>query len=366
MKHTICLAAGIAAMALAPTALEAKTLTYGTYLGARHSTNVDSVLPWMKAVEEATGGSLTFELAADGTLVSGRDSLQGIRDGLIDMSTIVDFYTPNDLKTSTILTELAMLGTDAAVMTAAINEMQVLNCEGCVKEAEDNNLKILAVYASSPYHLICNKPFETLESFKGARIRATGAWAIFSQAIGATPVNITSGEQYEALQRGQVDCTLINIPALTNYSLFEVAKYVINLPIGTFHGAHVYNANTSVWEGLTDEERKAFIDNIPQAMANLTEGAIKTDAEAIEKSKAAGVVFADPDPALVEALEQFKKDELKRAKELAESRGLKNVDELFAKYQELIAKWDDKMKEIGDDWDAYAQALQAEIYSKVD
>jgi len=366
MKHTICLAAGIAAMALAPTALEAKTLTYGTYLGARHSTNVDSVLPWMKAVEEATGGSLTFEMAADGTLVSGRDSLQGIRDGLIDMSTIVDFYTPNDLKTSTILTELAMLGSDAAVMTAAINEMQVLNCEGCVKEAEDNNLKILAVYASSPYHLICNKPFETLESFKGARIRATGAWAIFSQAIGATPVNITSGEQYEALQRGQVDCTLINIPALTNYSLFEVAKYVVNLPIGTFHGAHVYNANTSVWEGLTEEERKAFIDNIPQAMANLTEGAIKTDAEAIEKSKAAGVVFADPDPALVEALEQFKKDELKRAKELAESRGLKNVDELFAKFQELIAKWDDKMKEIGDDWDAYTQALQTEIYSKVD
>ncbi len=366
MKHLVRLAAGIAALALAPALAEAKTLTYGTYLGARHSTNVDSVTPWMKAVEEATGGSITFEMAADGTLVSGRDSLQGIRDGLIDMSTIVDFYTPNDLKTSTILTELAMLGTDAASMTGAINEMQVLNCPSCLKEGEDNNLKIFAIYASSPYHLICNKPFPTLESLKGSRIRATGAWAIFATSVGATPVNITSGEQYEALQRGQVDCTVMNIPALTNYSLFEVAKYVINQPLGTFHGAHVFNINTGVWDGLSDAEKAAFVGNIPAAMTNLTKGAIEADIKAIEISKAAGVVFADPDPALVQAVETFKQDELKRVKELAESRGLKDVDQLFATFQDVVAKWDGKMKEIGTDWDAYSQALQTEIYSKID
>lgn len=366
MKYVAHLAAGIAAFALSPALAEAKTLTYGSYLGARHSTNVDSVLPWMKAVEAATGGSLTFELAADGTLVSGRDSLQGIRDGLIDMSTIVDFYTPNDLKTSTILTELALLGADAASMTGAINEMQMLNCPTCLQEGLDNNLKILALYASSPYHLICNKEFPTLESLKGARIRGTGAWAIFTTSIGATPVNITTGEMYEALQRGQVDCTLINIPALTNYSLYEVAKYVINLPIGTFHGAHVYNANTGVWDGLSDTEKAAFIDNIPVAMANLTKGAIEADQKAVETSKAAGVVFADPDPALVAAVEKFKLDELTRAKELALSRGVENPDVLFTKFQELIAKWDGKMKDIGTDWDAYAKALDDEIYSKID
>ncbi|WP_170990201.1 C4-dicarboxylate TRAP transporter substrate-binding protein [Aquamicrobium sp. LC103] len=366
MKHAIRIAAAGAAVALAPMIAEAKTLTYGTYLSARHATNVASVIPWMRAVEKDTGGSLTFELAADGTLVSGRDSLQGIRDGLIDMSTIVDFYTPNDLKTSTILTELAMLGSDAAVMTAAINEMQLLNCPSCLKEGEDNNLKIMAVYASSPYHLICNKPFETLESLKGARIRATGAWAVFATSIGATPVNITSGEQYEALQRGQVDCTLINVPALTNYSLYEVAKYVVDLPIGTFHGAHVFNLNSSVWEGLSDEEKKAFIGNIPQAMANLTEGAIAEDAHARKVATDAGVVFAEPDPALVKALETFKHDELKRIGELAGSRGVEEPEALFAKFQELITKWDGVMTQTGDDWSKYATALKTEIYDKID
>lgn len=188
---------------------------------------------------------------------------------------------------------------------------------------------------------------------------------MFSQAVGAMPVNITSGEQYEALQRGQADCTLVYTSALTNYSLFEVAKYVIDLPIGTFHGAHVYNMNTSVWKSLTDKERAAFIANIPQAMANLAKGAIEADAKATEIAKAAGVVFAKPDPALVAALEAHKKNELERVKKLAASRGVGNTDELFAKFQELIAKWDKKVEAIGDDWETYADALDAEIYSKV-
>lgn len=343
----------------------AETITYGSYLAARHATNVTSVEPWMRAVEKATGGSLTFELMGDGTLVGGRDSLQGIREGLIDMSTIVDFYTPNELKSSTILTELAMLGTDAASMTGAINEMQLLNCRTCISEAEDNNLKILAIYASAPYHFICNKPFSKVEDFKGARIRATGAWAIFATALGATPVNVTSGEMYEALQRGQVDCTLINVPALTNYSLFEVAKYVIDLPIGTFHGAHVYNMNTEVWAERTDTERKAMIDNIAVAMANLTEGAIKEDAHAREVSTKAGVVFAPADQSLIDALATFKKDELTRITELAKSRGIEDPEAMFDKFQELIAKWEGIAAATGSDWKKYAEAMQLHIYDKV-
>lgn len=355
-----------AAIAMSSAAADARMLTYGSYLSARHATNVTSVGPWIEAVEKDTGGSLTVTLAADGTLVGGRGSLQGVRDGLVDMAMIVDFYTPNELRTSTILTELAMLGSNAAVMTGAINEMQLLNCPSCLKDAAQNNLKIFAIYASAPYHFICSKPFETLESLKGARVRATGAWAIFLTSIGAVPVNITSGEQYEALQRGQVDCTLINVPALTNYSLFEVAKYVIDQPIGTFHGAHVYNINTSVWEDLTDAEKKAFVGNIPKAMANLIEGARAEEKHARQVATEAGVVFAEPDPALVEAIEAFKKTELERVTALAKSRGLENPEPLIVKFQELIAKWEGITADVGDDWDAYAGTMKTEIYDKLD
>lgn len=353
-------AAGLAGFA------QADTLTYGTYLSSHHATNVSSVEPWMRAVEAATGNSVTFKLMADGTIVSGRDSLQGIRDGIIDMSTIVDFYTPNELKSSSILTELAMLGASEKVMTGAINEMQLLNCPSCVDEATANNLKMIAIYASSPYHMICNKPFASVEDFKGARIRATGAWALFTTALGATPVNITSGEMYEALQRGQVDCTLINVPALTNYSLYEVAKYVIDLPLGTFHGAHFLDMNTDVWARRSEAEKDAMIANTPQAISNLLEGAIAETSKARAKSEEAGVVFAQPDQGLLDALAAFKKDELTRVTELAKSRGLENPEAMFTTFQDLITKWEGIVADTGDDWGKFTEALQTNIYDKYD
>lgn len=344
---------------------QADTITYGSYLSAHHATNVTSVTPWMAAVGKATNGSLTFNLAADGTLVGGREALAGIRDGLVDMAMIVDFYTPNDLITSSILTELALLGSDEAVMTAAITEMQMLHCPTCQSEAKDNNLQIMGIYASSPYHFICNKKFEKAEDFKGARVRATGSWAHFVTALGGTPVNVTSGEMYEALQRGQVDCTLINVPALTNYSLLEVAKFVIDLPVGTFHGGHVYNMNTSVWAKRSAEEKAAMLGNVPQALANLVEGAIKENTNARDKATAAGVTFLAPDPSLVSALSDFQKNELTRVAELAKSRGLKDPEAIFATFQGLISKWDGLMKENGTDWAGYAAKLQAEVFDKV-
>ena len=362
---TAALGGALAALSLIPAA-RAETLTYGSYLAAHHATNVTSVEPYMRAVEKDTNGSISFSLMADGTVVGGRDALQGIRDGLVDMAMIVDFYTPSDLVTSSLLTELALLGSDEVAMTAAINEMQLLRCPGCLQEAAKNNLKILGIYASSPYHFICNKKFEKAEDFRGARVRATGAWAIFVQSLGATPVNVTSGEMYEALQRGQVDCTLINVPALTNYSLFEVAKFVIDLPIGTFHGGHVINMNTRVWERRSPEEQAALKKNVPQALSNLVEGAIRENTVAREKSMAAGVQFLAADPSLVAAVETFRKDELTRVGELARSRGLAEPEPVFAQFQEAIAKWEGIVAEMGGDRSGLAARLQAEIYDKVE
>lgn len=342
----------------------ADTLTYGTYLSAHHATNKMAVEPYMRAVEEQTGGSLAFNMAADGTLIGGRDALAGVRDGVVDMAMIVDLYTPNDLVTSNILSELALLGSDDAVMSGAVNEMQLLNCPTCEAEAAENNLHVLAVYASAPYAFICNKKLQTADDFRGIRVRATGAWAKFAAALGATPVNITSGEMYEALQRGQVDCTLINVPALTNYSLHEVAKYVINLPVGTFNGGHYLNINTSVWDNRSEEEKAALRKNRAMSLAKLIEGARAEDKAAREAAAKSGVEFIEPDPSLVKALEEYRKSEVIRVTELAKSRGLENPEPLLAKFQELVTKWEGIVAETGGDTAKYEAALQSEIFDK--
>jgi len=347
-------------------AAEAQTkITYGSYLAARHATNTKSVVPWFEAVEKATNNSLKFELLADGTIVGGRNSLQGIRDNVVDMTIIVDFYTPNDLKTSVILTELSMLGESAAAMTGAVTEMQMMNCPSCTKEAADNNMRILGIYSSTPYNMMCRMPITSAADFKGKRIRASGAWGIWVRALGATPVNITTGEMYEALQRGQIDCTVINIAGLTNYSLADVVKHVVDLPMGTFHGAHVFNMNTSVWNKRTAAEKKAMIDNLPIAMANLVEGAEQEDLNAREEGKKRGIVFSPAPQDLKDALVAHQKTELQRINELAKSRNVKDSEKTIEDFRKLIEKWTRISAEAGTDKAKYAAALKANVYDKV-
>lgn len=364
MKKYLLGAACSVIAAMATGTATADTLTYGTYLSAHHATNKMGVETYMRAVEEQTKGSLKFTMAADGTLVGGREALQGLRDGLVDMAMIVDLYTPNELLTSNVLSELGLLGSNDAVMSGAVNELQLLNCPTCETEAAANNLHDLAIYASTPYALICNKNLTKLSDFQGTRIRATGPWTKFVAALGAIPVNITSGETYEALQRGQVDCTLLNIPALTNYSLHEVAKFVVNLPIGTFNGGHYLNMSKSVWDKRSDDEKKALLENRAMSLAKLIEGSHAEETAAREAAIKSGVQFVEPDATLVDALAEFRKNELVRVAELAKSRGLNDPEALFAKFQELITKWEGIVAETGGDTDKYAAALQAEVFSK--
>ena len=169
---------------------------------------------------------------------------------------------------------------------------------------------------------------------------------------------------YEALQRGQVDCTMINIPALTNYSLAEVAKYVVDMPVGTFHGAIVYDISLSTWEKLSAEERKAMKDNIPMALAGLIEGSYAETKRARQAGADAGVTFAAPDQALLDHLAAYRQSEIARAVKLGQDRGIEDPAAMLAKFQELIAKWDGIVKETGGDMGKYAEALKTEIFDK--
>ena len=72
MKHVIRVTAGIAVLVIAPTITEARILPDSKHLGACHSTNVAPVVPWNKALAEATAGSFTVELVVGEVLVTDR------------------------------------------------------------------------------------------------------------------------------------------------------------------------------------------------------------------------------------------------------------------------------------------------------
>jgi C4-dicarboxylate-binding protein DctP len=73
------------------------------------------------------------------------------------------------------------------------------------------------------------KPVTKLEDWKGMKVRAHSEYGSYwFMALGASPVVISAGEQYQALQRGTVQGVMSGGTSYIQRKLVEVGKYVID------------------------------------------------------------------------------------------------------------------------------------------
>lgn len=360
---------GLLLQALAPPLLAQQVaqqeFIFATYLSSRHNMNRGGVAPYFERVTAATDGALTFTLYTDGTMVSGRNTLQAIRNNVIDMGLVVDLFVPGYLRTSALLGEMALLLDDPWVTAGAANEMQLLHCQQCETDLTRNHIKQLVMYAANPFYLQCNRADMTLADMPGKRVRAVGPWAKWVAAMGATPVNITGGEVYEALERGQIDCTMGALAWLRTYSLKDVVESIVMLPTGVFAGGSMINMNTARWATLSTGQKQAFVDNGPQLVVDITTAYTQADDVARQLGEEKGIQFLTPQNDMVQLFAQHKRAEFKRVAALAEQRDIPNAEALLNKYAEVVDKWRAIVAETGNDREAFKQHLQREIFSKI-
>lgn len=365
----LCLAAASMATAIAGVTAGATAetkLTYGSYLPAPHLVHKNGLEPLFKELEQATNGSLKFELFPGGAMGGGKAMLQIVRDRVTDSSIIIDAYVKRDLPASAALAELAVVGEDNRVMAGAVNELQLLECKQCSSEQKRNRYKALAFYSTSPYNLMCTSEIATLADLEGKKARATSAFGVMMKDLGATPVSITSSEIYEAMQRGQADCTVGSPAWLTSYSLKDVVKAILDVPLGTYHGALVYNMNQKTWSALTTAERQAIIKAMPGLVSRIVQAYNDESKDAINAAmQGSGVVIVKPGADLMTKLNAFRKGEKARVIAKAEEDGVKNAEEMIDKFLALIEKWKGIVAETGDDTAKYEKALWDNVYSKI-
>jgi TRAP-type C4-dicarboxylate transport system substrate-binding protein len=114
--------------------------------------------------------------------------------------------------------------------------------------------------------MICTKPIKSIDDFKGKRIRTYGfAYPAFVQALGGTPVSMSSSDGYEALQRGILDCSPIGPSLAHGWKYDEVAKYYIEIPIGASFG-HMITMNRKSYDAL-DAATRAILEGLGREYA---------------------------------------------------------------------------------------------------
>lgn len=346
------------------TSAHADEFTYSTHVSTAHPV-AKAVEAYLQRVEKDSNMEISHQIFTGGAMAGAKESLAAVRDGLVDAVQIIDAYSAADLPNIVQPTLLMLLGKDPIVMAAASNEFHLLDCPECKTDEENNNFIAMAFGSTSPYYLMCTKPISSLADLQGLRVRATSAMAVLVKNLGAVPVSIAFTEAAEALERGQLDCTVLYIGSLITEGLEDTIKYVLDLPLGTYHGNIIFGMNADRWKGLSASQQNAFIKNLPGLAADVPYEFIQVSEDAKNKALEKGVQFLTPDQKLVDALAELRAKEIDRVAENAPE-SVQNPKKLLNRFSEVVAKWENIIGNDGSiDKETYQNLLNQEIYSKV-
>lgn len=337
-------------------AMEPITLRYGDY------TTVSSAGPFRefaKQVEEGTNGKITFDEYWGGSLVKGADMAQGVRGGIVDMGMFTPSYYPSEFPMTDWTSQMVSMvepeyplgvmqgfaaGTEFALTDPLID-----------KQFSDQDIKLLFTWTpATNYHLVCKDPVTTLEQARGKRVRSAGAFSNGElEALGMVPVSLPTGEIYEGLQRGVIDCSVASGKIMIALGLWEVAKNYTTIPLSSYTQYVIMNED--VWDDLPEDARQVIHD----ALATWQEGYLRSEgivlhqrllAEGSEK----GVSFRDAGPTLVDRLTAYQAESLRTLPDRA-PKGLDDPEEAIDRYRQIMERWKTRLEEMGYDDPALAQ-----------
>ncbi|WP_274426400.1 C4-dicarboxylate TRAP transporter substrate-binding protein [Chelativorans sp. YIM 93263] len=361
-------ALGLAAgLYLSAGALEAEELRLGPGAPPTHPAHTPLYSTLTEELPKETGDALTGRIL--GPEVASVGNMKGaLQSGVVQVGNLLPLYFPGDLPNAALMGDLAFLGRDPHVMGAAMTEY-VVTCEDCQAEFDQLGAAFAGAGSSDVYVLLTTKPVRTPEDLKGLRLRSGGSpFARWAEYVGASPVNVPVGDTFEAMSQGVIDGTMGSAADLTSYRLVDLAEYVIDLPLGTYHATVNFAVNSDAWRSMSPDERRGFMRAANKANAAFTQswGYERSDI-ARQEAEEAGLEFIEPDQELFDITDAFLEEDLEAVVGIAENQyGIADAEAKIERFQELVEKWTGIIDGVGHDPDAIAEATQKEIWDNVD
>lgn len=124
-----------------------------------------------------------------------------------------------------------------------------------------HNLKLIAATAtgSRGYHLVLKKPPHPVDGLKGRKIRGTATYHPLIKNMGGSPVVLTFGQMFTALEKGVVDGYAFPLYGLRTFKFYEAgAKYVMRPAMGVSKSFILVNVNA--FKKLSKKHQTAVIE----------------------------------------------------------------------------------------------------------
>ena len=368
VSRLVCAAIVIFGMSVTGETSHAKELKISLGLGPKHPLADAGYGAFNEVVERETNKSLVPKMFLSGALLSIKASLTGLKDGIADVSQIVYSNHPAELRALQVITELSNLGKENAATAGASTEFAMLQCGQCQVEMASNGVVQLSGHAGPPYAIISKTKITSLADIAGKKIRSGGgSFSQWVKYVGATDVNMTTDDMYQAFSSGVIDVGVQTPVSARTLSFWDIAKHITELPIGIISGVSAFSVSQGTWRGLTSTERAALVKGASAGVNAVIKAYDAETGSIYGPAKEKGVQFYRPDADLLAKTRQFDQEHaMNVAGLLKEKYNIQDADRLVGIYAQLVDKWTTLMAPIKSDYGAIQATFDREIYSKLD
>lgn len=307
------------------------TLRFTSAYMDRHPAYMGAFVPWMQALEQATGGELRVRYFNPNTLCPEAGMFDAVAAGAVDMAANAHGRTPGRFPRMGVL-DLPMLMPDAIV--GSVISQQIYHEWPSLQE-ESSSARMLWHYVSAPHILHTKKPVTSLEDLKGMKIIA---WAPLGvdvlRALGANPIQSVPHDSYLAVQRGMADGVLCPLSTLRSFKISEAVSHTTMAPlmVDSFWVA----ISPQLWDALTPRQQEllgASVADMPRITGQALHDGSAAEAAILE---AAGHTLHTLSPGELARWEQALAPLYDRWLADMDKRGVTDAPDLLARVRAMV------------------------------
>ena len=235
-------------------------------------------------IEDASNGSITFEIYWGGTYAADGEELSFVGSGAVDMTMIgQSSYTD--------VLSLLNFPSQAGSYEEAIELMDYITFEDettsplILAQIEAQNVKMLGSTVSGSNGFCFSSEYDSLAEM-AQNVLGVGMNIAAFEACGFSVTSTMPWDYYDSLSRGVVDCGYLTISSLLSMSIEEVCPYFYL--DGTYTAGNFFTINLDVWNAMSEDTQALFEEATDATQEFSIELCYSDDEESAETIEAAG------------------------------------------------------------------------------
>ncbi|RFU71472.1 hypothetical protein D0469_01125 [Peribacillus saganii] len=234
-------------------------------------------------IEKNSNGRIKFEYKGGPETIPSAELGEAVGSGVVDIG-----VTPAAYYASAVPEGLALsyseLTTEEELKNGAIDHLNKIHNQKL-------NVQLLGRGAEVGFGLYTKEKVQSLEDFKGLRMRGTPTYAPMYKALGAELISMPGGDIFESLDKGVIDGFGWTAVGISDLGVQDTAKYKM---APNFYRMDVVTiVNLDKWNSLPEDIQKIIMDTqreVEKEMVNVTQEFIDKEEP---KLKEAGVQTVD-------------------------------------------------------------------------